>query len=648
MFNKNNLEFQGGLLPLSDMLVSDSTVPNVQETNQETYFPSINDPNFYNSYYQEHRVDNLNNYYKTTTIAENQVTNTEKVETFDQSKRITMPRTKNHNEIKKEINQKENITIKNNENETAQKSQSQPVIQVERNNNVNPDNIVLRSAPKSLKNNKIEKKTNDIKDDTNKNINNLVNEKKYILKYLLLKKQTKLKEQFKINFGKYKKNTIEQKDIKTKTENSPNLITNENNGNNEELKIKKLRDIVRKKIAKNREKMHIILIKYYYSSLYIHLNWYMYVVNQLTYQQSTNSAYQASYYGTTVNNQATSNTDNNNDTEDPDPFKNIPPAEDTNNMHNSQVNNAFRESVMRINQMNNSDNMEQAFRESIMTINRINDALNNEEKEKKKLEKKKHLKDLVTKRLKEIKNDFHKMFTKFYYQGVLVEKERKKNEECIYGNNEGDDITEGGHTKLRAKKNPALERRNKARNLRKLMAKKEKEKLETLRKYFTKFYTNGMLCKLKRNAKYSKSTKNVTFNMDVAFSNEEENKIKEEELTLLDKKKIEERKKKAELDLKRISALKIVIFKKDRNITIIKKKTVEKWNLRAKILSLEGFKKNKKKDMAKSMRIKKKKSKTTKGGGLNFKKGAKSQIIIDKVEDNDENQDNDENHDNKP
>jgi hypothetical protein len=234
------------------------------------------------------------------------------------------------------------------------------------------------------------------------------------------------------------------------------------------------------------------------------------------------------------------------------------------------------------------------------------------------------------------------MFTKFYYQGVLIEKERKQKEEsmALSGNNEGDDIniTEGGRTKLRAKKNPALERRNKARNLRKLMAKKEKEKLDTLRKYFTKFYTNGMLCKLKRNAKYSQSTKNVSFNMDVAFYNEEENKSKEEELTLLDKKKIEENKKKAELDLKRISALKIVIFKKDRNITIIKKKTIEKWNLRAKILSLEGFKKNKKKDLAKSMRIKKKKSKTIKGG-LNFKKGAKSQIIIDKVEDNDENQD---------
>ena len=647
MFKKNNLEFQGGLLPLNDMLVSDSSVPNVQETKQETYYPSINDPNFFNSIYQEKPADNLNDYYKSYTISKNQANNTEKVETFDQSKRITMLQTTKNNEINKQINQKENITIKNNVIETTQKSQSQPVIQVEKNINTNPENIVLRSAPKSLKKNKIEKKNDVLNDDNNKdnNINkynnNLLNEKKYFLKYLMLKKETKLKSLLKMNFGKYNKNVIKQKDIKTKTENKQNVINNENkenNKNNKELKIKKLRDIVRKKISKNREKMHILFIKYYYSSLYIHLKWYMYVVNQLTYQQSMNPAYQTTYSAPiTVNPQDTSNTNDNNETEDPDPFKDIPSAEDTNTRNTSEVDDAFRQSVMNIRKMNNSNNMEQAFRESMMTINRLNDALNNEEEKKKKLEKKKHLKDLVSKRLKEVKNDFHKMFTKFYYQGLLVEKTKKQNEES----NEGNELTEGAPTKLRAKKNPVLERRNKARNLRKLMAKKEKEKIDTLRKYFSKFYTNGLLCKLKRNAKYSQSTKNVRFNMDVEFYNEEENKKeqKEEELTLLDKKRIEEKKKKEELDLKRISALKIIFFKKDRNITIIKKKTIEKWNLRAKLMSLESLKKGKKRDLAKSTRIKKKKLKSSKNV-LDFKKGAKSQVIKDSVAIDEENQDN--------
>ena len=488
MFKKNKLDFQGGLLPLNDMLVSDSSVPNVQEVKQETYYPSVNDPNFYNSIYQEKPAGNLNDYYKSYTITNNQINNIEQEQTLEQNKRITMFETTNYSQINKEINQIENYTNFQN-NEATQKSQSQPIIQVENNNNnANPDTIVLRSAPKNLKNNKIIKKTDDINDNNNKS----ANEKKYILKYLLLKKQTKLKSISRFSFDKYKKNAIEQSKIIANNEISKNVTTNENNEKNEDLKIKKLRDIVRKKISKNREKMHIIFIKYYYSSLYIHLNWYMYVVNQLTYQQSMNATttYQNTYYGATTNNQETSNNEENT-TEDPDPFKNITSSEDTNNRHNSEVNNALRQSLMSINKMNNTENMEQAFRESLMTINRLNDALSNEENKKKELEKKKHLKDLVSKRLKDIKNEFHKMFTKFYYQGRLLEKTKKQNEEStsISGNNEGDEIniTESAPTKLRAKRNPALERRNKARNLRKLMMKKEKEKVETLRKYFFKF-----------------------------------------------------------------------------------------------------------------------------------------------------------------
>jgi len=747
MFKKNNFDFQGGLMPLSDMLVSDSSVPNEQEAKQEAYYPSINDPDFYNSIYQEQPADNLNNYYKSYTISDNQANNLEAIGTSDQSQRVTMFHTTNNNQINKEINKKENISIQN--NETTQKSQSEAVIHVDKNINANPEKIILRrSVVRSLKSLKSFKKTdtindnandnvhsninvnnninvndnkndnknstvnvnnnvnvnenkndnknnnkdanvnvnnnvnvndnkndsknenkndnknenknnnkndnnndnkNDNKNDKNINNNNLVNNKKYILKYLLLKKKTKLNVLLKTKFGKYKKNAIEQKDIKANTESSENLKTNENkeknenNGSNEsndKLKIKKLRDIVRKKISKNREVMHIVFIKYYYSSLYIHLNWYMYVLNQLTYQQSLNPNNQTSYYGATTNNQDTSNAEDNNASEDPDPFQNIPPAEDSNTRHNSEVNNAFRQSLMSIKKINNSDNMEQAFRESIMTINRLNDALNNEEKEKKKLEKKKQLKDLVLRRFKEIKNDFHKLFTKFYYQGLLAEKS-KQNEESKHENNEEDAITEGAPTRLRAKKNPAIERRNKARNLRKLMIKKEKEKGELLRKYFYKFYTNGMLCKLKKNAKYSHSSKNVRFNMDVKFYENGENQEENQELTLLDKKRIEDQRKKDELNLKRISALKIIFFKKDRHITIIKKQTIEKWNLRAKLMSLEGFKKGKKKDLTKSVRIKKKKSKHTKGT-LDFKKGAKSQVIIDKMVDDefDLNQDN--------
>jgi hypothetical protein len=297
-------------------------------------------------------------------------------------------------------------------------------------------------------------------------------------------------------------------------------------------------------------------------------------------------------------------------------------------MHGSAVNDALRQSVMSISKMSNADNLEQAFRESIMTINRINDALSNEAKERQKLERLKRLKELVIKKIKERRNQFHKLFTKFYYQGRLIEKDN--NEEEI----EGD---EDSPTRLRAKKskNPAIERRNKARNLRKIMAKKEKEKIDKLRKYFYIFYTNGMLCKLKRNAKYSHAKKNVQFNLDDKEDNKDDLDEKKEELTLLDKKRIEEERKRTELEQKRISSLKVIFFKKDRQITLVKRQTIEKWNLRAKIMSLDSLKKNQKTSMAKSVRFKKK-SKTTKGD----KKYPKSSKIVTNFKQEDEDQDN--------
>jgi hypothetical protein len=300
-------------------------------------------------------------------------------------------------------------------------------------------------------------------------------------------------------------------------------------------------------------------------------------------------------------------------------------------MHSSAVNDALRQSVMSISKMNNTDNLEEAFRESIMTVHRINDALSNEAKERQKLERLKRLKELVIKRLKERKNAFHKMFTKFYYQGRLIEKD----------NNENDPA------KLRAKKsqNPANERRNKARNLRKIMAKKEKEKIDKLRKYFYQFYTNGMLCKLRKNAKFSRLHKNAHFHLDSKEYNKDDLDENKEELTLLDKKRIEEDMKRNELEQKKLNSLRAIIFKKDRQLTLAKRKTIEKWNLRAKIMSLDSLNKNQKYNKLKSVRFKKK-SKNTKGD-KKYPKSSKSvgkYKKVDKDEDEDENQDQENNN----
>ena len=114
--------------------------------------------------------------------------------------------------------------------------------------------------------------------NTNMNNNALFGQRKLALNYLFLKKTVKLNKILKNSFDKYKNNSIKQnidKKEEKKEEKSDSL-------NIKEWKIKKLRDLVRKKMSKNREILHIVFMKYYYSSLYVHINWYLYVVNQLS------------------------------------------------------------------------------------------------------------------------------------------------------------------------------------------------------------------------------------------------------------------------------------------------------------------------------------------------------------------------------
>ena len=498
----------------------------------------------------------------------------------------------NNNKKQKLINNLRNKSINNNNNQISFQ-----------NNNIL---IKLKKIESHFKNASIDYINNiiiNIPKREDKIKKNSYNEKKYILKYLFLKKENKIKKILKINFEKFKNNTnIKLNYIEQKINNSNSHKKLVNNDSIEDLRIKKLKDLVRKKSYKNKEVMHRVFLKYYYNSLYIHLNWYIYVVNQLTYTQnlmnSNNNNNYNNYY-TTNNNTANQNLDL---------FRqSIKPIQNSNNNeHNSEVNNALRESIISINQINSNQNTEDALRESIMSINKINEALSNEKKENQKLQKKKHLKELVLNKLKERKNEFHKMFTKFYYQGLLVAKEKKeKNSILISGKSDENEINIDENTKsgrLRAK--TSVNPRNKARNLRKLMIKREKEKSETLRKYFYKFYTNGMISTLRKNAKANYySSKNVIVNSEENDNNniiEQNNQNEVKELTLLDKKRIE----KVELDEKKIRKIRIIFYKKERQIIIIKKKTIEKWNLRAKILSLDEFKK---KDLAKSVRFKKKK-----------------------------------------
>ena len=148
------------------------------------------------------------------------------------------------------------------------------------------------------------------------------------------------------------------------------------------------------------------------------------------------------------------------------------------------------------------------------------------------------------------------------------------------------------------------ERLKKSRGLRKILTKKVKEKKEILKKYFTKFYLHGLYASIKLGIRRrtheikQKRNRSVEQRRGTMFF---DNKIfldfsvnYDESIEEIDQSKNEKN--------KRIQLLTKIIYRKDRVQTLIMKKTFEKLNLRAKLMSLEQ---NKKERLAKS-KIKKK------------------------------------------
>ena len=138
------------------------------------------------------------------------------------------------------------------------------------------------------------------------------------------------------------------------------------------------------------------------------------------------------------------------------------------------------------------------------------------------------------------------------------------------------------------------ERMKKSRGLRKLLTKRGKEKKDTLRKYFRKFYLAGIFMSIRQGLKQktldikdrkTKRTKSVdqgrpvTVNRGAKYSlndNDEDNEENEE----INKNKI-----------KKKLLLSKIVYRKDRVQTVILKKNFQKLNLRAKLISLQAAQK---------------------------------------------------------
>ena len=106
---------------------------------------------------------------------------------------------------------------------------------------------------------------------------------KYILKYLLIKKDQKRINVLQKFFNKFKNQTMDNlkpnKKIQIKLDNK--IKTN----NICEMRNKILKELVEKKINKNKDTLHRSFLHYYYNTFYININWYIYYMNLLTYAQ---------------------------------------------------------------------------------------------------------------------------------------------------------------------------------------------------------------------------------------------------------------------------------------------------------------------------------------------------------------------------
>ena len=117
----------------------------------------------------------------------------------------------------------------------------------------------------------------------NQNKENLINNKnclinrKYILKYLLFKKEQKIYNILQIYFNKFKKETL--KNYVNKTQ----INSSKENNNNFKIKIMKINDIITQKIKRNKEAFFKYFSHYYYKNFFIDFNLFINIINKLEY-----------------------------------------------------------------------------------------------------------------------------------------------------------------------------------------------------------------------------------------------------------------------------------------------------------------------------------------------------------------------------
>ena len=220
-----------------------------------------------------------------------------------------------------------------------------------------------------------------------------------------------------------------------------------------------------------------------------------------------------------------------------------------------------------------------------------------EEEASKKIRNKK-LKDLIRNKFMQNKEFMHSMFSKFYYQGLLFTLKTKGNnytgiilqDNTIIKNGQGISRENLNNNEIE-NTSQNIKNSHKFKCFRRLLFKKQREIKDILKCYYSKFYYNGIIFSLQNNKIYDE----IEELKEIPTINGIENKSIIPNNELYDKKKI---------------ILKKTVFQKDKKTNIILKNSFEKWNIKAKIISMLELTRNSE-EQKKSKRKKPKKKKET-------------------------------------
>ena len=441
------------------------------------------------------------------------------------------------------------------------------------------------------------------------------------LRYYVFKKITNYKSSLRKYFQKYRTIVQLMDVIEEKNDDS-----NESKIEKENKRIKILKNILKNRVYKEQKELNKFFLRFYYNGKYAagmaNLNKILKDKKGENNKEDTN-----------VNNDIVTNNNNQN-----------------------------------INDNNNNPNFLNAIKGEIKKEEEKKE-LTPEEIERAKRKRNKELRDLFYNKVRERQKWLHDHFVKFYFRGLLlamktgtiknntssssetkpeptnqivenqttnnpnendltnktsseidtlnINKEIEKNDE------KKEEKTEEEKKEEEEKKNKKIafnKIRDRSKGLRKLLSEKNKEKTNLLRKYFFKFLSNGVLLSLKKTTlKSTKSLKNYV--EDSTNKEEDENKKKEEEeknwiIEEKKRRKLEEEKRLNELMESRKKILSIIINRKDQIICGTLRGGLQKWNLRAKILSIGdltvGFRQSKKGKGKKKTKKKEKKNKEIK------------------------------------